>query len=46
MSDDDTLRMIKDVYGGMIFEAARAHKHRPEVIAGIMMRETEGGEDR
>ncbi len=37
------LRFIRDRYGALIQASAARHNHRPEVVAGIMMRETEGG---
>ena len=37
------LEHIRKEYGQMIIEAAARWKHRPEVIAGIMMQETQGG---
>jgi len=37
------LRFIRDRYGALIQASADRHNHRPEVVAGIMMRETEGG---
>lgn len=43
MSDEETLRMIRSEYGAMIDGSAAYHKHRPEVIAGIVMQETAGG---
>lgn len=39
----ETLKMARDLYGEFIRESAARHGHRPEVIAGIMMRETECG---
>lgn len=38
------LRMIRDLYGPMIVADANPYGHRPEVLAGIMMRESRGGE--
>jgi hypothetical protein len=38
-----SLRRIRQLYGTFIQEAAQLWKHRPEVLAGIMQRETEGG---
>jgi len=38
------LARIKTRYGAYIDGAAMAHRHRPEVLAGIMLRETRGGE--
>ena len=43
MSETDILRHIRTAYGAMILEAAAKHRHRPEVMAGIVMRETQGG---
>jgi hypothetical protein len=37
------LRFIRERYGARIQASAARHGHRPEVVAGIMMRETEGG---
>ena len=37
------MRHIRTAYGAMIAEAAARHRHRPEVMAGIVMRETHGG---
>ncbi len=37
------LRFIRERYGALIEASAARHGHRPEVVAGIMMRETEGG---
>jgi hypothetical protein len=39
----ETLKFIKQTYGAMISEAALQYRHRPEVLAGIMMRESGGG---
>jgi hypothetical protein len=43
MSDTEILRYIRTAYGVMIDEAAAKHGRRPEVMAGIVMRETQGG---
>lgn len=43
MTEIEILRFIHDTYGAIIAAAAKLHRHRPEVLAGIMMRETEGG---
>lgn len=43
MTETDNLRFIQEAYGDIIGTAARLHRHRPEVMAGIIMRETEGG---
>jgi hypothetical protein len=43
MSEPEILRHIRTTYGAMIVEAAAKHRHRPEVMAGIVMRETQGG---
>ena len=43
MSETEILRFIRETYGGMIAESAAKHRHRPEVLAGIVMRETNGG---
>jgi hypothetical protein len=43
MSESKILRYIRTTYGVMIFEAAYKHRHRPEVMAGIVMQETQGG---
>ncbi len=43
MSETEILRFIRETYGGMIADAALKHRHRPEVLAGIIMRETNGG---
>lgn len=37
------LETIRAAYGEFIEAAASAHRHRPEVLAGIMARESEGG---
>src|SRR5512147_1018927 len=39
----DMLMYIAGEYGAFINEAAAMWRHRPEVLAGIMMRETQGG---
>ena len=38
------LGRIKEQYGAAINLAAMQYRHRPEVLAGIMLRETRGGE--
>ncbi len=43
MNELEILRHIRTAYGALIQASATRHGHRPEVIAGIMMRETEGG---
>jgi hypothetical protein len=43
MRETEILRQIRIAYGAMIAEAAARHRHRPEVMAGIVMRETQGG---
>jgi hypothetical protein len=43
MSEIEILRHIRTAYGAMIAEAAAKHRHRPEVMAGIVMRESQGG---
>ena len=43
MSETEILRHIRTAYGAMIVDAAAKHRHRPEVMAGIVMRETQGG---
>jgi hypothetical protein len=43
MNETEILRHIRTAYGAMIAEAAAKHRHRPEVMAGIIMRETQGG---
>jgi hypothetical protein len=43
MSETEILRHIRSAYGAMIAEAAARNRHRPEVMAGIVMRETQGG---
>ncbi len=39
----ERLQFIRGQYGEFIRTSAGHHEHRPEVVAGIMMRETEGG---
>lgn len=41
-ADMECLRRIKATYGPLIDEAAELWGHRPEVLAGIMMRESRG----
>lgn len=43
MTEVEILKFIKSTYGAMIAASAERHRHRPEVLAGIVMRETEGG---
>lgn len=43
MKEIGILRHIRTAYGALIVEAASRHRHRPEVLAGILMRETQGG---
>jgi hypothetical protein len=43
MNEIEILRNIRTAYGAMIVEAAAKHRHRTEVMAGIVMRETQGG---
>ena len=43
MGEKETLRMIRSLYGSILISAASQYRHRPEVLAGIMMRETAGG---
>ncbi len=43
MNELEILRHIRNAYGTLIQASAARHGHRPEVVAGIMMRETEGG---
>ena len=43
MGEKETLRMIRSLYGSILISAAGQYRHRPEVLAGIMMRETAGG---
>jgi len=43
MNETEILRHIRTAYGAMIVEAAAKNRHRPEVMAGIVMRETQGG---
>jgi hypothetical protein len=43
MSETEILRHIRTAYGAIIAEAAAKYRHRPEVMAGIVMRETQGG---
>ena len=39
----ELLQHIRTAYGAVIAEAAARYRHREEVMAGICMRETEGG---
>jgi len=43
MNETEILRHIRAAYDAIIVEAASKHRHRPEVMAGIVMRETQGG---
>lgn len=43
MTDQECLAFIREQYGAMIGAAALAWGHRPEVLAGIICRETRGG---
>jgi hypothetical protein len=43
MTETEILRHIRTAYGAIIAEAAAKNRHRPEVMAGIVMRETQGG---
>lgn len=43
MNETEILQHIQTAYGVMISETAYKHRHRPEVMAGIVMRETHGG---
>jgi hypothetical protein len=43
MNETEILRHIRTVYGAAIVEAAARNRHRPEVMAGIVMRESQGG---
>ncbi len=43
MTETEILRHIRITFGAIIAEAAAKQRHRPEVIAGIVMRETQGG---
>ena len=38
------LRKIRELYGPLLDAAAKRYGHRPEVLGGIMMRESRGGE--
>jgi hypothetical protein len=46
MNNNDRLCLvrIRTKYGSAISESAARYGHRPEVLAGIMKRETRGGE--
>lgn len=39
----NTLKMIRGTYGAILISVAAQFQHRPEVLAGIMMRESAGG---
>lgn len=43
MTDLECLEYIREHYGILIGASAKAWQHRPEVLAGIMCRETRGG---
>ncbi len=43
MTENQILEHIRTAYGALIVEAAAKHRHRPEVLAGIVMRESHGG---
>ena len=43
MTETEILRHIRDAYGPFIYASAERHGHHPEVVAGIMCRETQGG---
>ena len=43
MTERESLARIRSFYGEFLAKAAKLHRHRPEVLAGIMQRETEGG---
>jgi hypothetical protein len=43
MSEAEILQFIKTNYGEILTQAALNHRHRPEVMAGIVMRESQGG---
>ncbi len=43
MDEAEILRFIRTNYGEIITEAAVKHRHRPEIVAGIVMRESQGG---
>lgn len=43
LTEIDSLRRIQRLYGSFLEEAATQYGHRPEVLAGIMQRETQGG---
>jgi hypothetical protein len=43
MTETEILRHLRTAYGAIIAEAAAKNRHRPEVMAGIVMRETQGG---
>jgi hypothetical protein len=43
LSETDLLRSIRRDYGAFLEASAARYKHREEVLAGIMMRETLGG---
>jgi hypothetical protein len=46
MNDEDKacLGRIRDKYGAMLVDAAMRFGHKPEILAGIIMQETRGGE--
>jgi len=43
MGEKETLHTIRSLYGSILISAAAQFRHRPEVLAGLMMRETAGG---
>lgn len=43
MNETEILTHIRNAYGAMIAGAAARHRHRAEVLAGIVMRESLGG---
>ena len=43
MTEKEVLRTIRSLYGSILISAAAQFRHRPEVLAGIMCRESEGG---
>lgn len=46
MTELESLRRIRSFYGAFLDAAADLYRHRPEVLAGIMQRETAGGTSR
>src|SRR4030042_3986131 len=43
MTEKEVSRTIRSLYGSILISAAAQFHHRPEVVAGIMCRESEGG---